>query len=158
MWNPISTALRGISCSPQSWMELILFHEDTFHSILSVCFPLSFFLPPPLLPLVSSEHTEIEQAWLMQHLSPPNVSFAQPFYAWLLFGKFLFLHLPEMLLNFHISSSIKKLIFSPNKHKGWIRRWSNMHLIFKLYLTWTIVLHSGHKSTAATNCCIIYAT
>lgn len=48
VWNPISTALRGISSSPpQSWKELILFHEDTFHSILSICFPRS--LPPPLL-------------------------------------------------------------------------------------------------------------
>lgn len=103
---------------PQSWMKLILFHEDTFHSILSVCSPpLSLTLsvavpppspPPPPLPHVSSEHTEIEQAWLMQHLSPPNVSFAQPFYAWMLCGKLFCLHLPTLLLKYHSSGSIKK--------------------------------------------------
>lgn len=47
----------------------------------------------------------------MQHLSPPNVGFAQPFYAWLLFGKLLFVHLPILLLNFHIGRSIKNFDF-----------------------------------------------
>ena len=78
-------------------------------SLHFICLP--FSLPPPLLPLLSSEHTEIEQAWLMQHLSPPNVSFAQPFYAWLLFGKLLFMHLPTLYLNDHISRSIKQFDF-----------------------------------------------
>lgn len=105
-------------------------------SIHFICLPFSLSLPLSLLPLSSSEHTEIEQAWLMQHLSSPNVRFAQPFYAWLLFGKMLFMHLPMLLLNYHMSWSIKQTFniwwagSVKETHNGWIRHWLSMLLLY----------------------------
>lgn len=83
VWNPISTALRGISSSPP---ELERANSLSWgHFSLHFIYLLSSFSSPSTSTLFSFEHTEIEQAWLMQHLSQPNVSFAQPFYTWLPF-------------------------------------------------------------------------